>query len=73
MKKALKKWIQQKPFFRKINFFERVKSLSHVNRQAQAQEMFNLLSRQQFDGWSFINSTLCIAMKPTAEENSQLF
>lgn len=73
MKKALKKWIQQKPFFRKINFFERVKSLSHVNRQAQAQEMFNLLSRQQFDGWSFINSTLCIAIKPTEEEISQRF
>ncbi len=73
MKEALKKLIQQKPFFRKPNFFERVKSLSLFNQQAQAQEMFNLLSRQQFDGWSFINSTSCIAMKPTEKELSQHF
>lgn len=73
MKEALQKWIRQRPFFQKTNFFERVKLLSRFNPQAQAQEMFNLLSRQQFDGWSFINSTSCIAMKPTKEEISQHF
>lgn len=73
MKKSLQEWIQQKPLFQKVNFFERVKLLSRFNQKAQAQEMFNLLSKQQFNGCSFVNSTVCIAMKPSIEDISQLF
>lgn len=73
MKLSLQNWIHQKPFFRKMNFYERIKSQASFNGKAQAQEMFNLLSRQQFSGCSFVSSTPCIAIKPTAEEILQAF
>lgn len=73
MKLSLQNRIHQKPFFRKMNFYERIKSQASFNGKAQAQEMFNLLSRQQFSGCSFVSSTPCIAIKPTAEEILQAF
>ena len=71
--KAILQKLTHRPFFRKSSFFERVKALSFFNRKAQAQEIFNLLSTRQFDGWSFIDSTTCLAMKPSEEEINQCF
>lgn len=72
MKKILQKFIKQ-PFFRKLGFFERVKALSCSDPKAQAQELFNSLATRQFDGCSFVHSTVCLAMKPSPEELKQHF
>lgn len=72
MKNALKGRTQQ-PFFRKPNFFERIKALSRHSKKAHAQRIFNMLTSRQFDGWSFTDSTLCIAQKPSQEEIRQIF
>lgn len=74
MKTTLKK-LTHRPFFQKLSFFERVKALSLLSdkTQAQAQEIFNSLSIRHFDGCSFVDSTTCLAMKPSEEEIYQQF
>lgn len=72
MKNALKGRTQQ-PFFRKLNFFGKIKALFRHSKKAHAQRIFNILGPRQFDGWSFVDSTLCIAEKPSQEEIRQIF
>ena len=78
MKRALQNYGQPNPNSRKSSpwgsFWERVTALSPFSRRAEAQKLFNLLlRRREFNGWSFVDATLCISMKPTKEEVRKCF
>ena len=63
MNQTFKK-LMQKSFFRELTSEAKL----IFSRKAKTQAIFNQLSRREFDGASFVDSTICLSLKPSFEE-----
>ena len=68
MNQTFKK-LMQKSFFRELTSEAKL----IFSRKAKTQAIFNQLSRREFDGASFVDSTICLSLKPSEEDLRQSF